>query len=531
MPLAENNLKPLGKLVKRASLACFVLGYLWGADLGRFQLAQASDPRQPIEKEPDVADFFAVGKQSVPTLSNYRPTLVTPGDPSFEAFARGCECAEMRSGDEALKWFDQALKLNPRDAEALSARAAAYIFKDDLKRALKDLDQSIKLAPQMMKSYSRRGYVYLALGRREEGIRDLTRVIESDWVDPIDQMPHSDLLNRSKAYRAKGMLKEAARDAALAEKYALLEKLQAFRIQFKLKEAKQTGDEAVKQLPESSYANLLGGVSALNFASYREAFDRFSKVISKHPDCSFAYYFRADAARGLKKFAQAQSDYDKILSLKPRYVAMSYTAATGKSAGSKTQIDCQPVLLSDIYFLKGLAYEQAGDLVKAVNCLETYVKMRPEDREGYFELANFLVKQNKLSQAEQYCLKAQKIKVTDADTRMQGQQVLLEIYRRQGKDRQAIAVADEMVVKDPDNVEAYFVRAQLYQSLKDFPKALAEFNQIIKLDKSMAEGFAGRAEVNRILGRKAEALADFRRAASLDRAYKQALRDFELKLK
>ncbi|HNG22029.1 MAG TPA: hypothetical protein PLI59_22760, partial [Candidatus Obscuribacter sp.] len=173
MPLAENNLKPLGKLVKRASAACFVLGCLWGLGLGRFQFAQAYDPRQPIEKEPDVADFFAVGKQSVPTLSNYRPTLVTPGDPSFEAFARGCECAEMRSGDEALKWFDQALKLNPRDAEALSARAAAYIFKDDLKRALKDLDQSIKLAPKMMKSYSRRGYVYLALGRREEGIRDL----------------------------------------------------------------------------------------------------------------------------------------------------------------------------------------------------------------------------------------------------------------------------------------------------------------------------------------------------------------------
>lgn len=531
MPLAENNLKPLGKLVKLASLACFVLGYLWGIGLGRFQLAQAYDPRQPIEAEPDVADFFAVGKQSVPTLANYHPTLVVPGDPSFEAFARGCECAEMRSGDEALKWFDQALKLNPRDAEALSGRGAIFILKDDLKRALQDLDMSIKLAPKMMKSYSRRGYAYLALGRREEGIKDLTRVIDSDWVDPVDQMPHSDLLNRSKAYRAKGMLKEAARDAALAEKYALLEKLQAFRMQFKLREAKQVGDEAVKQLPESSYANLLGGVAALNFAAYGEAYERFSKVISKHPDCSFAYYFRADAARGLKKFAQAQSDYDKILSLKPRYVAMSYTAATGKSAGSKTQIDCQPVLLSDIYFLKGVAYEQSGHLVKAVNSLETYVKMRPEDREGYYELANFLVKQNKLAQAEQYCLKAQKLKVADADAKLQGQQVLLDIYRRQGKNRQAIAIADEMSAKNPESVEVYFVRAQLYQSLKDFPKALAEFNQIIKLDKSMAEGFAGRAEVNRILGRKAEALADFRQAASLDRAYKQALRDFELKLK
>ncbi|MBP9092407.1 tetratricopeptide repeat protein [bacterium] len=164
--------------------------------------------------------------------------------------------------------------------------------------------------------------------------------------------------------------------------------------------------------------------------------------------------------------------------IKSRYVAMSYTAGTGKSAGINTQVDCQPMLLSDVYFLKSITYEKAGELSKAVSNLETYLKLRPHDAEAYYELANYLAKQKKFARAEQLCL-----------------------------------------------------TAQLFKSLKQYQKAIADYDSIIKNDNTLPEVFAGRAEAYRLLGNKQQALSDFKRTVQLDRSYKSTLVEFEKKLK
>lgn len=476
-------------------------------------------------------DFFARGRYTVPSAAEFKATMYCPGDPSLEPFARAVECSEMARPEEALKWLNIALALNPKDAEALSARGSNYVLNDDYKRALVDLNLAIKIAPGLMRSYSRRGYVYLATGRIDEGISDLSKIINSDWVDAIDQSPDVDLVNRSKAYRIKGKLKEASADLALAKDFALLETLQDERMHLRLKEAKTLSDKILQRLPQNSYANLLSGIAALNFSSYQQAYDRFSQVIRRHPNFSAAYYFRADAANYLKNYAQAQKDYDKILLLKPRYVAMSYTAGTGKSAGVNTQVDCQPVLLSDVYFLKSIAYEKAGDLSKAVSNLETYLKLRPHDAEAYYELANYLAKQKKFSRAEQLCLAAQKLPSPEQNIEFQGQEALLTIYRLQGKNKEALALANALVAKGGDSIDAYVVRAQLYKSLLQYKKAIADYDSIISRDNTLAEVFAGRAEAYRLLGNKEQALRDYKQAAQLDRSYKTTLVEFEKKLK
>ena len=49
--------------------------------------------------------------------------------------------------DRAIQDYDQAIKLNPNDAEAFNSRGISYSDKGQLDRAIQDYDQAIKPNP------------------------------------------------------------------------------------------------------------------------------------------------------------------------------------------------------------------------------------------------------------------------------------------------------------------------------------------------------------------------------------------------
>lgn len=58
---------------------------------------------------------------------------------------RGKAFAEKGDWDHAIADFNEAIRLNPKDAEAFSGRAAAYEAKGDLVRAAADRDSALHL--------------------------------------------------------------------------------------------------------------------------------------------------------------------------------------------------------------------------------------------------------------------------------------------------------------------------------------------------------------------------------------------------
>lgn len=443
-------------------------------------------------------------------------------DPGFLEFVKASELCEHNQNEAALPHVNKALALNPRDPEALSLRAGLYIDSDRLAEALKDLDLSLKLSPKLYRSLSRRGYVYLALGRRKEGIVDLLKVVKSDYVDAIDQSPDTDYLNLSKAYKSAAMNEEAAKCFKLSRAFAPLETAQALRAQFRMKEAKTIVDEVVRCHPESSYARLLAGVICMDMGLFAESVKHFSVVLERHPDFVPAYYFRAESYRGLGKSTQALADYDRALSQNSRYIALSYTAGTGRMAGTKGDLDIHPVLAADVRFLKADLLLSEKKYAEAQVLLKDYMKERPADGAGYLALSNLEIKLQHFAAAEEYCRKA--IALSPRDWHVY--QALVEIYKTAGKSEAALKAASQMVELGGEDSDVYYVRSQLYNSLKKYDLALKDLSRIIAAGDGDAETYVGRAQVYLSLKMGKEALSDYEKAVHLDSSYKSSLPEF-----
>ena len=62
---------------------------------------------------------------------------------------------------EAIARFDEAIRLDPQDAEPYKSRAFAHMsLNTQFEQVIQDLDQAIRLDPQDAEAYRNRGIAY-----------------------------------------------------------------------------------------------------------------------------------------------------------------------------------------------------------------------------------------------------------------------------------------------------------------------------------------------------------------------------------
>ena len=108
--------------------------------------------------------------------------------------------------DRAIRDFDEAIRLNPKNAALYKNRASAYTEKSDYDRAIRDLDEAIRLDARLAAAYVGRGLAYSAKGQHECAIQDYDEAIK---LDPSYAGAYS---GRGNAYRAKGQHDRAIQD-------------------------------------------------------------------------------------------------------------------------------------------------------------------------------------------------------------------------------------------------------------------------------------------------------------------------------
>jgi tetratricopeptide (TPR) repeat protein len=96
--------------------------------------------------------------------------------------------------DQAIKEFNQAIKLAPNFAEAFSGRGMAYKGKGQFDQAINEFDHAIKLNPKIAEGFSGRGDAYVAKGQIDRGIQDYDQAIK------LNPSVHFALPNRGIAY-------------------------------------------------------------------------------------------------------------------------------------------------------------------------------------------------------------------------------------------------------------------------------------------------------------------------------------------
>ena len=109
-------------------------------------------------------------------------------------------------GQIAIDDYDEAIRINPKDAVAYFNRGTTYHSLNKKKRAIEDYDQAIRLNPEYADAYHNRGTTYRDLGQFKRAIEDYDQAIH---LNPGDAVAYS---NRGNAYKLQDKKAEAIAD-------------------------------------------------------------------------------------------------------------------------------------------------------------------------------------------------------------------------------------------------------------------------------------------------------------------------------
>ena len=104
----------------------------------------------------------------------------------------------------ALIDYQQAIRLNPRNAGAYTNRGFALSQQGDQEAAIRDFDEALHFEPNLYQAFYNRGLAYRALGDLEKAESDLDRTIA---LNPDFALAH---VNRAALYAQKKRFAEAA---------------------------------------------------------------------------------------------------------------------------------------------------------------------------------------------------------------------------------------------------------------------------------------------------------------------------------
>jgi lipoprotein NlpI len=93
-------------------------------------------------------------------------------------FNRGNAWATKGEPDKAIADFDEAIKLDPKNASAYNNRGNAHSDKGETDAAIADFDAAIKANARYASAYFNRGNAYAAQGERERAIKEYDAAIK-----------------------------------------------------------------------------------------------------------------------------------------------------------------------------------------------------------------------------------------------------------------------------------------------------------------------------------------------------------------
>ena len=125
---------------------------------------------------------------------------------------RGSAWYAKKDYDRAIADYDEAIRIDPNNGLSYLDRGFAWSAKKDLDRAIADYDEAIRRYPTYAEAFDQRGHAWQTKGNLDRAIADFGETIK---IDP----QHIDAMNsRGRAYFYKGDFAASAADLLNASK-------------------------------------------------------------------------------------------------------------------------------------------------------------------------------------------------------------------------------------------------------------------------------------------------------------------------
>lgn len=266
---------------------------------------------------------------------------------------RGVALHQTGQLEQAQTLYQQALELQPDNADALHLMGVLASQTGDHGRAIELIDRAIAIRPQAPEFFGNRGNALRALGRLEEALASYDRAI---LIKPDFAAAH--------ASRAR-LLKQLGRpDDALASQ-----------------------DELVRLSPGSADAWNSRGNTLKELGRLHEALESYDQAIRLQLDYAGAYSNRAVALHDLRRYDDALASYDRAIALRPG--AVETWSNRGLTLLQLERWDAALASFDEAIRLKadyakahshkGLTLQQLDRLEHAVACYGRAVALTPDD--------------------------------------------------------------------------------------------------------------------------------------------------------
>lgn len=206
-----------------------------------------------------------------------RTALKNERDPQYQ-FNKAALCLQYNMVDEAFKYIDLALSLNPRYTEAMNLRGFALMMKGRMPEAIQALRSCVELAPNFSEAWNNLATAYDQNGQKTEAAESWKKAFE------IDQ-------NYNASYNlAKAAYEEGLNDKALDWIQKSIAKFQKSVLAFNLQgliydamerypEALDSFQTALKLAPTELNVQFNMATTYYKKKDYRKACELLDKVI------------------------------------------------------------------------------------------------------------------------------------------------------------------------------------------------------------------------------------------------------------
>jgi tetratricopeptide (TPR) repeat protein len=283
--------------------------------------------------------------------------------------------AEIGKREEALKNFEQAIKLKSDYTEAYYYRALLYYkIKDD--KAIDDFSKTIQLSPKNTDAYLKRGMCYFAKKQEQDALKDFNKAIELKC-------------NNIDVYYLRGKL--------LAQKGNTSDALLDF-------------NEVIKNNPTHSEALLQRGKIYLTQKKFEAALKDLNACVANRLSSEEIYATRAACYMQMGKLDDALKDYATLIDIfKTKDIEVYFMRANAnfkKNDLAAALKDCNKMLALNresaaAYLLRGKIYLQQGKskYTPAMNDFKKVCELEPKNIEAWSKRGDLLFKTAKYNEA------------------------------------------------------------------------------------------------------------------------------------
>jgi tetratricopeptide (TPR) repeat protein len=206
-------------------------------------------------------------------------------DPHYQ-YNLGLYYLDNGNPNEAIKFLNKSLSLNPRNHLAFNALGFAHSMKGDLGQSLQNFQKCLEINPNFTEAHNNIGMIYQEMGFIDKAEEEFQKVL-ADEKYPSKENAHYNLANlyyiQGKNEKALDHIQKAIQEnVRFAMAYNL--KGRIFEKQNKLPEAIMSYEKALQIVPKDIHFNFDLAVALFKNKKYNRAKEIFEKIFPRVTD-------------------------------------------------------------------------------------------------------------------------------------------------------------------------------------------------------------------------------------------------------